>query len=99
MTVWIHSGPFRPETLGERLAVRGFPQDCADYDSSCDVWAAQGECTANRVFMVGELGGGIGACRLACKVCRPCKRNDRACEDENRVRGGYLPLFDGSDDR
>ncbi|MEO2193055.1 MAG: hypothetical protein ABGY24_11465 [bacterium] len=37
----------------------------------------------------------VGACRLACKVCRPCERGDWACQDENRVRGGYLPLFDG----
>ncbi len=99
MTVWIHSGPFRPETLGERLFVRGAPQTCEDYYSSCDDWEAQGECTANRVFMVGELGGGLGACRRACKVCLPCKRDDRACEDENRVRGGYLPLYDGGLDR
>ncbi len=70
------------------MVERGFPQDCEDYHPSCREWAAEGECAANRDYMV-------GACRLACKVCRPCERGDRACQDENRVRGGYLPLFDG----
>ena len=93
MTVWIHSGPFRPETLEEeaRLDWRGLPQECKDFDAHCNEWARAGECESNRVFMVG--GGSLGACRKSCGACRECRAGDEACEDENREKGGFLPLY------
>ena len=50
--------------------------------------------------MVGHAGGGVGTCRLSCKMCRQCREGDHACQDENRVLGGFLPLyhdFDGEE--
>lgn len=75
-----------------------YPDDCKDNNENCAEWAAQGECTTNRVYMVGNVGGMVGACRLSCKACRPCAKGDRACQDENRVLGGYLPLYSDGDD-
>ena len=96
-TVWIHTRPFREETLGEQLDVRRFPEDCRDYSDMCREWAAGGECTQNRGYMQGD-GQSLGMCRVSCGVCRACSKGDTACLDENRVQAGFLPLYDGSDD-
>ncbi|GMN46524.1 hypothetical protein TIFTF001_015714 [Ficus carica] len=59
-TKWIHVDSFEKD-----LSAGG---DCADQNESCEKWAALGECTKNKEYMVGspEL---PGYCRRSCKVC------------------------------
>lgn len=59
-TKWIHVDSFDKD-----LSAGG---DCADQNESCEKWAALGECTKNKEYMVGspEL---PGYCRRSCKVC------------------------------
>ncbi|XP_059433700.1 probable prolyl 4-hydroxylase 4 [Corylus avellana] len=59
-TKWIHVDSF-----DKNLAAGG---NCTDVNDSCERWAALGECTKNKEYMVGspEL---PGYCRRSCKVC------------------------------
>lgn len=42
--------------------------DCADENDNCERWAALGECTNNREYMVGTPEG-PGYCRRSCQSC------------------------------
>jgi len=90
-TVWIHSGPFRPYTLGQALPPPRLPDHCEDFQPECRQWASDGECQKNSKFMKGDAFH-IGECRLSCEICTPCPPGDRECISQNRVRGGYLSL-------
>ncbi|MBA0869641.1 hypothetical protein Goshw_000898, partial [Gossypium schwendimanii] len=59
-TKWIHVDSFE-----KNLDIGG---NCTDLNESCERWAALGECTKNREYMIGtaEL---PGYCRRSCKVC------------------------------
>ena len=87
---WIHTKPFRPEWLGQTVPAQPLPEDCEDRDRSCADWAAKGECENNRKFMVGDSFS-LGACRAACGDCEVCG-GDRACQNRNREKAGYLSL-------
>lgn len=67
---------------------------CIDLDTRCAGWAASGECEKNAGWMTGAESDNAGACRLSCKVCRPCDGGDEACYFENRAKAGYLHLSD-----
>jgi hypothetical protein len=41
---------------------------CEDLHELCEVWAADGECTKNNVFMVGDKTR-PGSCLVSCKRC------------------------------
>lgn len=60
-TKWIHVDSF-DKIVGEAGG------DCADDDENCERWAALGECTKNKVYMVGTADL-PGSCRRSCKVC------------------------------
>ncbi|XP_048129604.1 probable prolyl 4-hydroxylase 4 [Rhodamnia argentea] len=59
-TKWIHVDSF-DKIIGEGGT-------CTDMNESCDRWAALGECTKNREYMVGTADL-PGYCRRSCKVC------------------------------
>jgi len=90
-TIWIHTAPFRPESLGKDIDVPRFPDHCEDYDDTCELWAKQGECERNPKYMLGDAFH-LGTCRHACGHCEPCAANDRECVSKNRVKAGYLSL-------
>lgn len=90
-TVWIHTAPFRPGTLGDMLKTPRLPDECEDYSEKCKSWAENGECEKNKKFMEGDAFH-IGECRKSCGTCEQCAEGDRACMSRNRVRGGYLSL-------
>ena len=91
-TKWIHTLPFRPEWLGVPVAEEQvFPEDCVDKEASCADWAAKGECTSNKKFMVGDSFS-LGACRAACGDCEACAAGDIPCKNRNREKAGYLSL-------
>lgn len=92
-TKWIHTAPFRPESLGGELVVPRFPDECMNYDNDCVSWAKEGECEANPKFMLGDSFS-LGSCRLACGQCEECRKGDVACASRNRNKAGFLPLFE-----
>ncbi|KAJ9537270.1 hypothetical protein OSB04_030003 [Centaurea solstitialis] len=59
-TKWIHVDSFDK--------IVGSGGDCKDQNENCERWAALGECTKNKEYMVGtpEL---PGYCRRSCKLC------------------------------
>lgn len=59
-TKWIHVDSFDK--------IVGGGGDCKDQNENCERWAALGECTKNKEYMVGtpEL---PGYCRRSCKLC------------------------------
>jgi len=59
-TKWIHVDSF-----DKNLAAVG---NCTDGNESCERWAALGECTKNREYMIGSTDL-PGYCRRSCKVC------------------------------
>lgn len=92
-TKWIHTSPFRPESLGQQLVLPRFPDECINYDDRCDEWMDAGECKRNPKYMIGDTFS-IGACRLACGECEICSKDDVACTTRNRKKAGFLPLVD-----
>lgn len=60
-TKWIHVDSF-----DKIVASPG--GDCADENDNCERWAALGECTNNREYMVGTPEG-PGYCRRSCQSC------------------------------
>lgn len=59
-TKWIHVDSF------DKILDTG--GNCTDLNESCERWAALGECTKNREYMVGSADL-PGYCRRSCKVC------------------------------
>ncbi|KAL6185904.1 hypothetical protein ACLB2K_042026 [Fragaria x ananassa] len=59
-TKWIHVDSF------DKILDTG--GNCTDLNESCERWAALGECTKNREYMVGSVDL-PGYCRRSCKVC------------------------------
>jgi len=92
-TKWIHTAPFRPESLGEELVLPRFPDECANYDEECDAWSEAGECKNNPKFMLGDAFS-VGSCRLACGECEVCRKGDDTCTSRNREKAGFLPILD-----
>ncbi|KAL4859681.1 putative prolyl 4-hydroxylase 4 [Chlorella vulgaris] len=78
-TKWIHVEHFGHSPAA---AAAQPPARCQDLQPECTAWAAQGECTANARYMVGDETT-AGACRLACGACRACQPGDVLCEREN----------------
>ncbi|VFQ85274.1 unnamed protein product [Cuscuta campestris] len=60
-TKWIHVDSFDK--------IVGPEGNCTDANENCERWAALGECTKNREYMVGTLELGLGYCRKSCKAC------------------------------
>lgn len=92
-TKWIHTKPFRPESLGSDAEVFQDPEVCEDNHKLCASWAESGECKQNMKYMEGD-DAHLGMCRQSCDVCRVCTADDTACRSENRIRAGYLPVLD-----
>ena len=92
-TIWIHTAPFRLQSLGKDLNLPRYPDECKDYNDMCPRWAGDGECQNNPDFMVGDVQF-VGTCRLSCGVCQACKQGDVKCTNNNRIRAGYLSLDD-----
>lgn len=67
------------------------PEDCEDFEPSCEQWAKAGECTRNVGYMAGD-DSTFGNCRKACNSCEVCAPNDKACGPRNRLRAGYPSL-------
>lgn len=90
-TIWIHSRPFRPEAFGQFSPINEtmLPENCIDFDPSCQKWANQGECQNNPTYMLGTSYA-LGVCRLSCGLCEKCEPGDRKCQSKNRSRAGYL---------
>ena len=61
-TKWMHVSGFQLESLRRRTG-------CADYNDACATWAAAGECTRNKNYMVGS-DGSMGECLKACGQCK-----------------------------
>lgn len=59
-TKWIHVDSF------DKILDTG--GNCTDMNESCERWAALGECTKNREYMVGSPDL-PGYCRRSCKIC------------------------------
>ncbi|CAK0751576.1 hypothetical protein CVIRNUC_002078 [Coccomyxa viridis] len=97
-TKWIHTEPFHPEWLSEKMDTSNalLPENCTDTELACPAWAASGECSKNREYMVGD-DVVLGQCRASCQECEPCASSDRACHMRNRARAGFLALPDGED--
>lgn len=92
-TKWVHARPFRPESFTpNRLGLHFQPPDagrCVDRNTECANWAAKGECEKNHDFMI--VGAtDLGVCRKSCGVCEECQSGDKACEDRNRAKVGFL---------
>lgn len=69
------------------------PGFCSDSDARCTTWVAAGECSKNPAYMTGNQFA-LGACRLSCKACEPCTSTSAPCYAANRIRAGFLNLFD-----
>lgn len=63
-TKWIHVRSF------DRLEKQPATDDCLDENINCPLWAKDGECEKNPVYMVGSETN-PGFCRKSCKVCSP----------------------------
>lgn len=93
-TKWIHTLPFRPETMGaEAPEAMIYPEECKDAMHECPDWAKSGECEKNLQFMRGDAFT-LGNCRASCGDCEVCQDDDIACKSRNRVKAGYLPMED-----
>lgn len=60
-TKWIHVRPFE-----EQEQATG--KECIDEEEDCPLWAEDGECEINPLYMVGSKDE-IGACRKSCNAC------------------------------
>ena len=69
------------------------PEECEDNHKLCASWAESGECQKNQKYMEGD-DSHLGMCRHSCGVCSVCTAEDTACRAENRIRAGFLPVFD-----
>jgi len=73
---WIHVGRYavggeKPVAIDQTLnpvPKTHLPGGCEDLHELCEVWAADGECTKNNVFMVGDKTR-PGSCLVSCKRC------------------------------
>jgi len=77
-------------TCGHQELIGGL-LGCADTHDSCATWAASGECTANRRFM-------LSSCSQSCKVCAEKKHG---CMRRNAVPGvrsptGMVDMFENA---
>jgi len=61
-TKWIHVRSF------DKPSKHANNGNCVDEDENCPIWAKNGECEKNRVYMVGSEDS-YGYCRKSCKVC------------------------------
>eukprot|EP00884_Botryococcus_braunii_P014959 jgi/Botrbrau1/23464/Bobra.106_1s0019.1 len=94
-TVWIHVNPFRLASFNvpanQDLMGGKNPAHCRDYNQNCKIWAARGECQSRPEYMISD-GYNVGDCRKSCNACLDCKAEDYDCQQQNRVKAGFLPL-------
>lgn len=64
MPLWMHQAPFKPEFVGSAAVV----SECKDSNAMCRTWERTGECSTNRMFMVGT-DAAPGVCRRSCHAC------------------------------
>ena len=50
----------------------------------CSSWAVQGECEANKAYMLGEGTGNEGACLASCRACHLMKDKPAPAHEEMR---------------
>ena len=66
------------DRFGHRFRVT---HPCVRFMEMSENWAAlQGDAFA------------VGSCRAACKACKVCTKSDSACQAENRLNAGFLPM-------